>query len=140
MTELRASPPVNGYTIKKLGVLAVILGIIVSALTIMNQADIAEPHWLATRSFVRVQVQQAATPIERGQIQTQLFLAKSERKRIENELANKQVIVSQNPDMPQYARDIIAEQTRSLTIDLENTKGAIVDLEAQKKVLEQPPK
>jgi len=116
---------------RRIGVIAAMLTIIATVITLMNQADIAEPHWVATRQFVRDQVVQASTPLLKKQVETQLFLAKSERSRIENEIANKMVLLSQNPTMPQPVKDAINEQVRSLNSDLETTKATISDLQMQ---------
>lgn len=126
--------------------IATAVAILAGSLTIANQADIAEPHWIATRSFVResiITAQQALavqqSNVEKRQITTQIYLAKSERSRIENEISNKQVLLSQNPNMPDGIKSAIQEQIRSLNADLESTKAAAEDLKNQLKAKERGP-
>ncbi|HEY6021660.1 MAG TPA: hypothetical protein VIY48_17860 [Candidatus Paceibacterota bacterium] len=119
----------------KLGMIATIIAVVAGSLTIANQAQIAEPHWLATRSFVRdylTTAQQGLTAqqnrVESRQITTQMYIAKSDRNRIENEIANKQVLLTQNPNMPDPVKYAIQEQIRSLNVDLESAKSTYEDL------------
>jgi len=118
---------------KRFGVLATAVAMVGGALGIANQADIAEPHWIATRSFVRDMVAQANSKIESRQLQTQIYLARSERSRLENELANKQVLLTQNPTMPQEVRRAIEDQIRTLNRDLEAAKSALEDLRREQR-------
>ena len=93
-----------------------------------NQAQVQEPYWIATRSYVRDTVGASTTKIERRQLQIQVYLAKTERSRIENELANKQVLLTQNPSMPYSVRSAIEEQIRALSTDLEAAKNSYEEL------------
>jgi hypothetical protein len=113
---------------QKLGTVATGIAIIGGSFGVANQAELAEPHWVATRSYVRELLAQANGKLESRQIQTQIYLANSERSRIENELANKKVLLEQNQTMPQGVRDAINEQIRQLLRDLENTKQSLDDL------------
>ena len=102
--------------------------IIGGSIGIMNQLAIAEPLWFATRSFVRGEIAFATMKVEARQIATQVYLANSEYSRIQNELANKQVLLDQNPTMPQAIKDSIQEQIRLLQRNLESTKNQLDDL------------
>ena len=113
---------------QKLGVVATGIAVIGGSFGVANQAELAEPHWVATRSYVRELMAQANGKLEARQIQTQIYLANSERSRLENELANKKVLLDQNTTMPQGIRDSINEQIRQLLRDLENTKQSLDDL------------
>jgi hypothetical protein len=113
---------------KKAASIGAMVAVLTGAMGFVNQAEVAEPHWVATRSFVRDGITQATFKLEQRQIVTQIYLANSERSRIENELANKQVLLDQNPTMPQGIRDTINEQIRTLKRTLEFTTGQIDDL------------
>lgn len=113
---------------QRLGITATGIAIIGGSFSIANQTELAEPRWPATRGFVRELMAQANNKLESRQIQTQIYLATSERSRLENELANKKVLLDQNPSMPQGVRDSINEQIRQLMRDLETTKQSLDDL------------
>lgn len=102
--------------------------ILVGSITILNQLAIAEPYWLVQRYYVEERIVAVTSKIEARQIATQIYLANSEHKRIQNELANKQVLLDQNRMMPQGVRDSIQEQIRSLHRELEETKNQLGDL------------
>lgn len=108
--------------------LATLIG---ALLGIANQINAGEPYWIASREFVRSSIAQATTQLEVRQIQTQIYLANSERSRIENEIANKQVLLDQNKDMPQPVRELIQEQIRALVRNLETTKSTLDDLKRE---------
>lgn len=50
----------------KLGTIATGVAIVGGLLTVMNQAQVAEPHWLATRGFVREADMSRKVQIDRG--------------------------------------------------------------------------
>lgn len=116
------------FTKRRISLLVSIATGLAAILTVMNQAQIAEPHWLATRSFVRDYISSTQKNLETRQIKTQLYLATTERSRLENEIANKQLLITQNPTMPETVKQIILEQIRTLNISLENNKLTTDDL------------
>jgi hypothetical protein len=134
LTHHHVSIKLNSKTI--IGGIAAMLAILVSAITFINQAEIAEPHWVATRAFVRETIQKAEGPLARQQVDTQLYIAKNERSRIENEINNKQLLITQNPTMPQAVKDAIEGQVKQLREDLQNATQTIIILQQQKQKLE----
>jgi len=105
--------------------------LVAALLGVANQINAGEPYWIASRDFVRSSIAQATTQLESRQIQTQIYLANSERSRIENEIANKQVLLDQNKEMPQAVRELIQEQIRALMRALEASKATLEDLKRE---------
>lgn len=113
---------------KRLSQVSVAAILITTLLAIANQIDAGEPYWLAHRGFVRYIVSQATTKIEARQIQTQIQLAEQNLATIENEIANKQVLLEQNKDAAEDLKNVIREQLRTLTRNLQFTKNTLDDL------------
>jgi hypothetical protein len=133
MTIAEGPPPLTEVFARmslpqKIGLTAAGITIIASSIGVLNQLAIAEPYWPATRSFVEEKIIKATSKLETRQIATQIYLANSEYARIQNELANKQVLLEQNPTMPQGVRDSIQEQIRALQRTLEATRNQLDDL------------
>lgn len=114
--------------VQKISLVGAAVTIAVGATGILNQLAIAEPYWFAQRYYVEEKISLATSKIESRLLATQIYLANSEYARIQNELANKQVLFEQNPTMPQGVRDSIQEQVRSLQRSLEATKNQLDDL------------
>ena len=128
-------------TLKRFVWIAGAIGTIATAaIAVANAARLAEPYWIATRGFVvdeiadaRFKVSSEVTRLEQRQIETQLSIAKSARRNIQNEIANKQLIIQQNPSMPATVRSLIDEQIRNLLDDLDSTKDTIEGLNKERK-------
>ena len=111
--------------------IVLVFTLMTSLFGIANQIGAGEPYWIASRDFVRTHVAQVASKIEAQQLRTQVFLARSERSRLENEIANKKVLLDQNPNMPLEVRSAILDQIRTLTQNLEDAKNTLDDLKRE---------
>lgn len=125
---VKSSLFMTNWLVKRMGIVTALIAAGGAVMGFANQAEVQEPHWLATRSYVRDTITSSTAKIESRQLQIQLYLARTERSRIENELANKQVLLTQNPNMPAEVRRAIEEQIRALTRDLEAAKSSYDDL------------
>lgn len=99
-------------------------------ISVMNFTETAEPHWLATRSFVRESVRDAqkvqAVQFEKlneSQRRTEIFLAQSEQRRIENAINEKQNLLRDNSAAAPALRDAVSSQVQELQTDLARVKS-----------------
>ncbi len=128
--------PSHWVRLRKTAVVAGAVGTVISAVVAgANASRLAEPYWIAPRGFVADEVRtttdktnQLISKLESRQIQTQLYIARSQRQQIENEIASKQVLARQNEGMPREVSAAIQEQIRTLYRDLEVTRAAIENL------------
>lgn len=109
-----------------------------AVLTLAGQAEILEPYWPATRSYVKAQYNvenvrliQELNLLNARQIRMQISSAAAERSRMENEIASKRVLLQQNSNMPQGVRDVIEEQIRSLQRSVEEKTAEIKSLTSE---------
>lgn len=119
--------------IRKWAALSGLVGTVATAfLAVLNATKAGEPYWFATRGYVAAEIKTsvdttnaAVKNMELRQINTLMAIAQSNRARIENEIANKEVLIKQNLNMPIEVRSAIEEQTRGLRRELE---AAIIDI------------
>lgn len=131
---MKAKKPQSGWAAmnrwRKIAAIGGAVGAVVSAMAAgANATKMAEPYWVATRGFVSDEMKlindrtlRVIDRLETRQINTQLYIASTQRKLIENEIASKEALLKQNPTMQWEARSIIEEQIRNLNRDLELAK------------------
>lgn len=111
-------------------VMAGAVGAVASAfIASTNAAKLSQSYWPATRGHVAEEIQRANDKtlkvidrIESRQINTQLYIANMQRKNLENEIASKEALLKQSPQMQWEAKAIVEEQIRNLNRELELTK------------------
>lgn len=109
---------------KRVTVIAVaITSVLAAAVAIANALQAGEPHWIATRAFVREQVTQATGSItksqndlQRQQIETQLQVAQGRRESIVAKIGDRQLLLKQPgpPDYERLAREQIGDLQQQL--------------------------
>lgn len=97
----------------RIAMMAGIAAMTASILTVINQANVAEPLWLATRSFVREQVdgqriylKTQLDPIQRRQIQQELSQLKSSRDNNRDKLFDLTIMQKREGITPEIDRNI----------------------------------
>ena len=124
---------------KRIGWIAgAITALIVLATTAANTLQMGERHFLATRGFVRDNVTETRSEIKtqlialnRRLIESQLSLARDEKKRITERIASYQFMLSQNVTAPAEMRDNIRRQIEDLTSERADVAARIETLEAE---------
>ncbi len=125
--------------VRKSAVVAGFVGTVASAVVAgANAARIGEPYWIATRGLVREEIQasndkttQAIDSVAAKQLKMQLFIARDQRQRLENEIASKNILIQQNPNTSREVQSAIEEQLRTLSRDLESVKREIDALSSE---------
>lgn len=131
-------PKVDISPRKTTAVLGLVAGAVASLMVILNATSSAEPYWLAHREFVREQISKTSlkitadvSKVESRQISTQLQMAKTSRRDIQSKIEDKQLLLQQNPVLPQGVRDTINDQLRSLKEEYEDISSTITNLQRE---------
>jgi pyocin large subunit-like protein len=107
---------------KRIAVLATSFTATLGAVVAMaNALNVAEPYWIATRGFVKDQIQRTGdqmASVHGRQIDTQIRIDRNERARVLDKIADRELLLQQNPDMPAQARAAIDEQIRNWRDDI----------------------
>jgi len=131
----------------------IVCGAVTAALvmftTLANTLALGEPHWIATRGFTRGEVAAAKseikTEIKAGDSQQNAQLTALHSRFVEGELtrsrdrrfelneriANHRLVVQQNPELVQSARDIINRQVAQLADEVLTLERRIDQLERE---------
>jgi len=121
---------------KRLGLIGTAVAVVAGSLTVLNQAEVAESHWIATRSFVRdnLKLQRDERIVQydslkQSQHRTELFLAQSERRRIRSAISEKNSLLQDNGSIPPQVRASIQQQITDLQSDLDRVNDALQRLQ-----------
>lgn len=122
--------------IKRLTVLATACTATIAAVTAAAHVfEIAEPYWIATRGQVRhelLHTTEQLTGLRAEQITTQLAIARNERARVLDKIADRELLLQQTPDIPAPAKSAIDEQIRSWRDDVTELNYSIDQLTRQR--------
>lgn len=103
-----------------------------SFLVLMNQLEAGEPYWVATRGFVSEKVEMAQASLAKRVIDTQITIERAERRRIETQMRDREILLQQNSTAPDGLRRVILDQISELKQQFSDTSGRIDALERER--------
>jgi len=102
---------------KRITLFATMISAVIAALfAVANVLQAGEPHWIATRSFVRMTVAETSSKIAQSenqlktrQVQTELQVLQGRVEAIKSKISDRELLLQQPDGPPQY-KNLISQQ------------------------------
>lgn len=120
-------------TLKKVRVVALTITAVIGALVAVGGVmQAGEAYWPATRGHVTEKIEQSTGRIMSRMLDTQIVVENGERRRIEDKIADRELLLRSNPNLTDQMRAIIDEQLREWRRELSQANNRIDDLNRER--------